>query len=157
MVRRVGDCVQCTDLRRTVVLHANPRFSTARKEIAFTGKLTTVEETSPPGTSRCGPPCGTVFGTATVPVYARFEVVRSSANFSTTDHSIGPGLEVAMAFRSVRPIRISVFAQVRALWLVSGTTTSFTDPNGVRELPRERDDLVVRGGAGVRLSWVGFD
>jgi hypothetical protein len=62
-----------------------------------------------------------------------------------------------MAFRSIRPIRISVFAQVRALWLVSGTTTSFTDPDGIATYRVERDDLAFRGGAGLRFSWVGFD
>ena len=58
-----------------------------------------------------------------------FEIRESDAKFSTTDHSIGPGLEVATAFRSVRPIRILLFGQVRALWLVGSTTISFTDPN----------------------------
>jgi hypothetical protein len=82
----------------------------------------------------------------------------SNVDFSNTDHSIGPGLEeVAMAFRSMRPIRISLFAQVRALWLVSGTTTSATDPDGIASYRVERDDVVVKGGAGIRLSWVGFD
>jgi hypothetical protein len=81
----------------------------------------------------------------------------SSANFSTTDHSIGPGLEVAMAFLSSRPIRISLFAQIRALWLLSDQANSVTDPNGFASYSVERDDLTVKGGAGIRVSWVGFD
>jgi hypothetical protein len=84
-------------------------------------------------------------------------VHRSTANFSTTDHSVGPGLELAMAFMSSRPIRVSLFAQIRALWLVSDATNSITDPNGVASYSVERDDLTVRGGAGIRFSWVGFD
>jgi len=59
----------------------------------------------------------------------RRKIGESSANFSTTDHGIRPGLEVAMAFRPVRPIRILRFGQVRAIWLISGTATSFTDSN----------------------------
>jgi hypothetical protein len=137
-----------------MLFYFKPSVQYSAEKIDFTGNLTTVEETSPPGTVDADP-CGTVFGP---PLCSRtFEVLRSSANFSTTDHSIGPGLEVAIAFRSIRPIRISVFAQVRALWLVSGTTTSFTDSNGVASYRVERDDLVFRGGAGVRFSWVGFD
>jgi hypothetical protein len=58
-------------------------------------------------------------------------VHRSTANFSTTDHSVGPGLELAMAFLSPRPIRVSIFAQIRALWLVSDKTNSVTDSAGV--------------------------
>jgi hypothetical protein len=138
-----------------MLFYLKPSVQYSAEEIDFTGNTTTVEETTPPGTDPDPEICGTVYGP---PLCEQtFEARRSSANFSTTDHSIGPGLEVAMAFRSIRPIRISVFAQVRALWLVSGTTTSFTDPNGVATYRVERDDLVFRGGAGVRFSWVGFD
>jgi len=144
-----------------MVFYLKPSVQYSAEKIDFTGNMTTVEETSPPGTVDPDP-CGPFFDTDDPPFVAppcnrTFEARRSSANFSTTDHSIGPGLEVAMAFRSIRPIRISVFAQVRALWLVSGTTTSFTDPDGVASYRVERDDLVFRGGAGVRFSWVGFD
>ena len=91
------------------------------------------------------------------PYTRTFEILESNANFSTTDHSIGPGLEVAMAFRPFGPIRISLFGQVRVLWLVSDAVTSFTDANGFASYSVERDDFVFKGGAGVRLSWVGFD
>ena len=138
-----------------LLFHIKPSVQYRAEKIDFTGNLTTVEETTDPPGTQDTIPCGTNRGP---PLCARtFEPRRSSADFSTTDHSIGPGLEVAMAFRSVGPIRISLFAQVRALWLVSGTTTSFTDPNGVASYRVERDDFVFKGGAGVRLSWVGFD
>jgi hypothetical protein len=116
------------------------------EEIDFTGKLKTVFEPPPPGVD---PEDG--------PYTRTFEIRESNVEFSTTDHSVGPGLEVAMAFLSSRPIRISLFAQIRALWLVSDKTNSVTDPNGFASYSVERDDLVVKGGAGVRLSWVGFD
>jgi hypothetical protein len=43
-----------------------------------------------------------------------FSVRESNADASATDHGTGPGLEVAMTFRWLRPIRISLFAQVYA-------------------------------------------
>jgi hypothetical protein len=131
-----------------------PSVQYSAEPIDFTGKLKTVIETSPPGTTDPSP-CGTVAGP---PLCNRtFEIRESNADFSTTDHSIGPGLEVAMAFRSFGPIRISVFGQARVLWLVSDAVTNFTDPNGVASYSVERNDRVWKGGAGVRLSWVGFD
>jgi hypothetical protein len=136
-----------------LLFYIKPSVQYSVEEIDFTGKLKTVYE-DPPGEDP--PPC-TPKPCSGGPFTRDFEISLSNANFSTTDHSIGPGLEVAMAFRSVRPIRISLFAQVRALWLVSGTTTSFTDPNGSASYRVVRDDFVVKGGAGVRLSWVGFD
>jgi hypothetical protein len=133
--------------------YIKPSVQYSVEDIDFEGKLTTVEETTPPGT--VDPfPCGTRPGRP--PCERTFVVHRSTANFSTTDHSVGPGLELAMAFMSSRPIRVSLFAQIRALWLVSDATNSITDPNGVASYSVERDDLTVRGGAGIRFSWVGF-
>jgi hypothetical protein len=136
-----------------LLFYIKPSVQYSAEEIDFTGKLKTVYE-DPPGEDP--PPC-TPEPCTGGPYTRDFKISLSNANFSTTDHSIGPGLEVAMAFRSVGPIRISLFGQVRALWLVSGTTNSFTDPNGVASYRVERDDVVFKGGAGVRLSWVGFD
>ncbi len=150
-----------------MLFYIKPSVQYSVEEIDFRGKLTTVEETSPPGTVDPDP-CGlSVFvpppdppalpGTPAPPCTRTFKVRRSNASSSTTDHSIGPGLEVAMAFRSFPPIRISIFAQARALWLISDSTTSFTDRFGVASYSVERDYLSIRGGAGIRLSWVGFD
>jgi hypothetical protein len=145
-----------------LLFYIKPSVQYSVQEIDFTGRLRVVEDISPPGT--VDPvPCGT----DQVPPVAcllTFDVHRpNDAKFSTTDHSVGPGLEVAMAFRSVGPIRISLFGQVRALWLVSGTTNSFTDPGPdpgdppIASYRIVRDGFVLKGGAGVRLSWVGFD
>jgi hypothetical protein len=148
-----------------LLFYIKPSVQYSVEDIDFMGKLTTVEETTDPPAEDPNP-CGTVAGP---PLCQRtFQDHYSSVNFSTTDHSIGPGLEVAMAFLSSRPIRISVFAQVRALWLVSDKTNSVTgynvpdpddpvDPYPVASYSVERDDFAVRGGVGVRLSWVGFD
>jgi hypothetical protein len=62
-----------------------------------------------------------------------------------------------MGFRPFGPIRISLFGQVRVLWMVSDKTSSVADPNGVASYTVERNDHVFKGGAGVRFSWVGFD
>jgi hypothetical protein len=94
-----------------------------------------------------------------------FFVHRSNQNTSITDHSVGAGLEVALAlFRSVRPIRVSLYAEARFMWLVSGSTTTLAnDPkpidalNGVATYTVMRDEFGIKGGGGLRFSWVGFD
>ncbi len=137
-----------------LLFYIKPSVQYSVQEIDFTGRFKVVEDTSPPGTVD-PKPCGTLQDPP-VACLLTFEVHRpNDAKLSTTDHSVGPGLEVAMAFRPVGPIRISLFGQVRALWLVSGTTNSFTD--GEASYRIVRDGLVFKGGAGVRLSWVGFD
>jgi hypothetical protein len=116
------------------------------QKIDFAGKLKTVYEPPPPGVDP-----------ADGPFTRAFEVRESNAKFGTTDHSIGPGLEVAMGFLASRPIRFSLFGQVRFLWLLNDDTTSFTDADGFAHYSVTRDDFVVKGGAGLRMSWVGFD
>jgi hypothetical protein len=136
-----------------LLYYIKPSVQYSVQEIDFTGRWTAVEETSPPGTVDPVPYCGTRPNLP--PCVRTFEIHESDAKLSTTDHSVGPGLEVAVGFLSTRPIRISLFGQVRALWLVSGTTNSYTD--GVASYRIERDGFVFKGGAGIRLSWVGFD
>ena len=60
-----------------------------------------------------------------------------------------------MVFWNGRPIRASVFAQGQLLWLLSDDTTSFGDSFASYRV--EREDLGIRGGGGLRLSWVGWD
>ncbi len=116
------------------------------QQIDFAGKLKTVYELPPPGVD---PPDG--------PFTRPFEIRESNAKFGTTDHSIGPGLEVVMGFLASRPVRISLFGQVRFLWLLNDDTSSFTDADGFAHYSVKRDDFLVKGGIGLRLSWVGFD
>jgi hypothetical protein len=129
----------------SLLFYVKPSAQYNVEEIDFTGKLKTVYEPPPPGVD---PPDG--------PFTRTFEVRESNAKFGTTDHSVGMGLEVAMAFRPTGPIRFSLFGQTRFLWLVSDDRTSFTDPNGFAAYSVKRDDFVVRGGVGIRLSWVGW-
>jgi hypothetical protein len=126
-----------------LLFYIKPSVQYNAEKIDFKGKLKTVISDTP---SELPPD----------PPYTRqFQVLESTSDFSTTDHSIGPGLEVALAFRSLRRIEISLFAQARFLWVVSDTTSDYADP--VASYSVVRDDFGVRGGAGLRFSWVGFD
>jgi hypothetical protein len=94
-----------------------------------------------------------------------FLVHRSLATDSTTDHFVGPGLELEFILgRSARPIAFSIYADSRFLWLVSDRTLSFAgpttdpagNPTGTASYTVERDSLNIRFGAGIRFSWMGF-
>jgi hypothetical protein len=94
-----------------------------------------------------------------------FLVHRSLATDSTTDHFVGPGLELEFILgRSARPIAFSIYADSRFLWLVSDRTLSFAEPTtdpagnptGTASYTVERDSLNIRFGAGIRFSWMGF-
>jgi hypothetical protein len=83
------------------------------------------------------------------------EVNRGAASTSVTQHSLGPGIELGLVlFRSSRPIRASLYADARFLWLLSSPNTSFSD--SISSYSVHRDPFEIRGGAGVRFSWVGF-
>jgi hypothetical protein len=140
-----------------MVFHFKPSFQYSAEQIDFMGRLGLVTETTPPGTPQDLDPCGTnPQADPPWPLCNRtFDVLESNANSSTTDHSIGPGFEIAMAFRPFGPIRISLFGQARVQWLVSDAVTRFGD--ALASYSVEREDYVWRGGAGIRLSWVGFD
>jgi len=60
-------------------------------------------------------------------------------------------------FRNLRPIQVSLYTEARFLWLVSDRTTTFADPTGIASFSVKRDAFGIKGGGGVRLSWVGFD
>jgi len=137
-----------------LLFQIKPSVQYSLEKIDFEGKLKTVFDENPEAVDP--DPCGTSEDPP-VPCLHEYTIRESSSDFSTTDHLIGPGLEVAMGFPSSRPIRISVFAQVRALWLISDKTNSFTDSAGVASYSVERNGQVFKGGAGIRLSWVGFD
>lgn len=95
--------------------------------------------------------------TVTEPTAEVFEVYRSAADVTITDHSLGAGLELALTlFRSARPVRTSIFVDARALWLLSDSTTTFGDSLGMASYVVERDIFSIRGGGGVRFSWTGF-
>ena len=94
-----------------------------------------------------------------------FLVHRSLATDSTTDHFVGPGLELEFLLgRSARRFGFSIYADSRFLWLVSDRTLSFAgpttdldgNPTGTATYTVKRDSLNIRFGAGIRFSWTGF-
>jgi hypothetical protein len=73
-----------------------------------------------------------------------------------TDHRLGPGFEVELVFsRTARPVAISAYVDFRYLFLVSESTTSFTDPAAIALSTVERGDALSFG-AGVGLTWMAF-
>jgi hypothetical protein len=142
-----------------LLLYLKPSVQYSVEKIDLPGGLTTVEETSPPGTVDPDP-CGTVptRNPPSPPCLREFVIHRSRATASTTDHSVGAGLEVALVpFKKARPIRVSLYAEARFLWLVSDDTTEYADPGGVASYSVVRDDFNIKAGGGLRFSWVGFD
>ena len=136
-----------------LLLYLKPSVQYSVEEIDLPSGLTTVDEPVP----MVDPdPCGSA--PQVPPCIRQFVIQKSRATSSTTDHSVGAGLEVALAlFRSARPIRVSLYAEARFLWLVSDDTTDFADSNGVAAYSVVRDDFNIKGGGGLRFSWVGFD
>jgi hypothetical protein len=142
-----------------LLLQFKPSIQYSVEEIDLPSRFTTVDEPVP----ALDPfPCGTLQNRA--PCLREFFAHRSAASASTTDHSVGAGLEIAVVlFRNVRPIRVSLYTEARFMWLVSGSTTTFGDSNGIdpnRSIASysvERDSFGIKGGGGVRFSWVGFD
>jgi hypothetical protein len=135
------------------LVYLKPSVQYSMEKIDLSGALTTVDEPIP----RVDPfPCGVKLSDP--PCIRDFFIYRSGSDTSTTDHSVGMGLEIAMVpFRNVRPIRVSLYAEARFLWLVSGSTTSFADSGGVAAYSVTRDDFGIKGGGGLRFSWMGFD
>jgi hypothetical protein len=137
-----------------LLLYIKPSVQYSMEKIDLPGGVTTVDEPIP----RLDPfPCGADKPSLCV---REFFAHRSRQKASITDHSVGAGLEVALVpFRSARPIRVSLYAEARFLWLVSDDTTEFGDsgPVPVASYSVVRDDFNIRGGGGLRFSWVGFD
>jgi hypothetical protein len=119
----------------SLLLQLKPSVAYSGEKIDLVGQMTTVTEPSP----------------------EIFEIYRSTADTSITDHSLGAGLELALAlFRSATPVRTSLYVDVRFLWLLSDPTTTFGDSLGLASYTVDREKFGIRGGAGVRFSWMGF-
>lgn len=117
----------------SLLLQVRPSVAYSGEKIDLVGRMTTVTEPSP----------------------EIFEIYRSTADTTIIDHSLGAGLELAL-FRSARPVRTSLYLDVRFLWLLSDPTTTFSDSLGLASYIVDRDEFGIRGGAGVRFSWTGF-
>jgi hypothetical protein len=129
-----------------LLLQIKPSLEYSLEKIDLVARLTTVNELDPHEDPD--------FITPT----RDFVVVRSRSERSATDHSVGAGLELALVlFRNLRPIRVSLYTEARFMWLLGGSTTTLGDRGGVASFSVVRDDFGIKGGGGVRLSWVGFD
>jgi hypothetical protein len=122
-------------LAKNLLLQVKPSVAYSGEKIDMVGWMTTVTEPAP----------------------ETFEVYRSAAETTITDHHLGAGLELALAlFRDLRPVRTSIFVDARFLWLLSDPTTTFSDELGLATFTVDRDEFAIRGGAGIRFSWMGF-
>jgi hypothetical protein len=151
-------------LRRSLLLQLRPSIIYNYQEVDMGARIQTVVEEPP----------GPTYETQEV-----FTVREGTASGSASDHSLGLGLELGLAlFRSARPIRVSLYLDTRFLWLLSDPVTTFQDPSGtqtsfpdpppapppivttpsgpVGSYQVERDTFEIRGGAGIRFSWVGY-
>jgi hypothetical protein len=119
-----------------VLLQVKPSAAWNVETIDLSGQLTTVVETDP--------------------IREKFKVWRGTASETRTDHSVGFGLELGLfLFRSVRPVTTSLYIDARFLWLLGDPTTTFSDPDDAT-FTMEREEFMIRGGAGLRFSWLGF-
>jgi len=172
-----------------LLLYIKPSVQYSMEKIDLSGGLTavgepdqTLEDPLTAGLPDCG---GTLVGEDDPLCVREFVIRKSRATASTTDHSIGAGLELALVlFKSARPIRVSLYAGARFMWLLSDSTTRFADgppylgctvePTTPGQIPAPfvcsseiaepianysvtRDHFGIKGGGGVRFSWVGFD
>jgi len=120
---------------RSLLLQVKPSVAYNYQRIDLSGRIKTVIETDP--------------------VNQVFEIHQGSASTTSGDHRLGAGLELGLALsRSSRPIRTSLYLSTRLLWLMSDPTTTFSDPIATYRV--EREEFELRGGAGVRFSWMGF-
>ncbi|UCF41774.1 MAG: hypothetical protein JSW43_05470, partial [Gemmatimonadota bacterium] len=120
----------------SVLLQVKPSAAYNVETVDLSGQMTTVVEVNP--------------------LKEKFVVYRATASESTTDHSLGFGLELGLfLFRSVRPVTTSLYVDGRFLWLLGDPVTTFSDP-GVATFTVEREEFMIRGGAGLRFSWLGF-
>lgn len=159
----------------SLLLQLKPSIAYQGEPVKLSGQLVTTTIDEIPVSFTCRPnkncPFGTDFATQ------QFAVWRGPSSSDLVDHHLGLGLELDLGLsRSSWPVRASLFVDTRLLWLVSDPTTTFSNPVGERNLlgPRAvdsvttptdfpvasyrvtRDEFEVRGGAGVRFSWVGF-
>jgi len=166
-----------------LLLYIKPSVQYSMEKIDLSGGLTAVDEPDQSlGPDPSDPMRNCTGRGGPLPCTRVFVLRKSRAIDSTTDHSIGAGLEVELVlFKSARPVRVSLYAGARFMWLLSDSTTRFADDSregcmaqrggtiadfvcspdlsepGIASYSVVRDDFGIRGGGGLRLSWVGFD
>lgn len=123
---------------RSLLFQVKPSVAYNFDRIRFTGQITTVTEEG-----------------EIAPNIPNFVVHRGAAKAYTNQHRLGPGLELGLVlFRSLRPIRVSIWGEARFLWLLGDRNTTLSDSIGTYEIRTDR--FGIRAGAGVRLSWMGL-
>jgi hypothetical protein len=92
------------------------------------------------------------------PPTAEFTTHRSVPDAKNeTAHHLGPRLEIALMLSGrARPVRTTFFANISYLWILSDRTTQLMDAAGVARFTARRHGTELRGGAGVRINWVGW-
>ncbi len=126
-------------LARSLLLQLKPSVAYNVETVDLIGQMTTVELTNPD------------------PVAQDFAVHRSTGHDSITDHRLGAGFELALVlFRSLRPVTTALYVDGRFLWAMGDTEATFSDPGGLATYTVDREEFTMRGGAGLRFSWLGF-
>jgi hypothetical protein len=103
-----------------------------------------------------GPPAPQCLDNQDPPNLILFSCHTANASTKEDEHWLGPGLELELVFTQSRPVQVSMFAGARFLFLLGDDTYSVTDSLGLLSTTVERDDFLIRGGAGFRFSWLGF-
>jgi hypothetical protein len=87
-----------------------------------------------------------------------FEIIDVSAGEDAVYHGLGPRLAVDVELMRLGSVGINMYFDVMVYWLLSDRDTSFTAsfPEGDMAVEYEMDELVMGGGTGVRLSWLGW-
>jgi hypothetical protein len=171
-----------------LLLHIKPSVQYSMEKIDLSGGLTAVDEPDQslgPDPSNETRNCSGSYDPTPLPCVREFVIRKSRATASTTDHSIGAGLELELVlFKSARPVRVSLYAGARFMWLLGDDTKRFADgppylgcdveahrkpddppdfvcfedlDGPIANYSVVRDDFGIRGGGGLRFSWVGFD
>lgn len=98
---------------------------------------------------------GTALRVTGQPPGTPYVVERASQSVEEVFHYLGPGLELELLVDTGDSWGLSFFATVDFLWNVGDDRITFSDPAARAVFHYEADDFQPRGGAGVRLSWLG--
>jgi hypothetical protein len=127
----------------SLLLRVKPSVAYNLEKVDLSGQLTTVIERDP--------------------LNEWFVAHRGAASDTMTDHRLGCGLELGLVlFRSARPVTTSLYLDARFLWALGDTTTTFSTDSDSEPHPDlatftvDREPFTIRGGAGLRFSWLGF-
>jgi hypothetical protein len=87
-----------------------------------------------------------------------FQIIDATAEESTTYHGLGPRLGLDVELTRLGRVGVNMYFEVMAYWLLSDRETRFAAsyPEGDLAVDFEMDEIVLGGGAGLRLSWLGW-